>query len=608
MPILGIDLGTTNSLVGVVDSGFPILLADGDGQRLTPSVVYYPPVGESPLVGWPARRQRMVHPDRTVTSVKRLIGKRFDEVDPRRFAYPLGGRPGAPVEVAIPFAGHSGLAPEMVSAHILSHLKTLAETAMGVVCDRAIITVPAYFNDAQRNATKRAGEMAGLQVERIINEPTAAALSFGLHRSKEHLRVAVVDLGGGTFDVSILEMREGVFHVLATHGDTYLGGDDIDEAVADSLWHQFDGSRAPLSAQSPTLQTKFREEAEKAKKALSSATEVAIQMPFVEGDRHFECLLSRNALNQLARPIVNRMRKYCLQAMHDAGLTKEALDQVVLVGGSTRMPLVRTVISEIFEKEVNTSENPDESIAMGAVIQGGVLSGELRNVVLLDVTPLSLGIESFGGLMNVIIPRNSTIPLKAGEMFTNAVAMQESMLIRVLQGEREMAKDNWELGHLEIPFTPGPKGSARIGVQFHIDENGILQVLARDTATQRDTILEIQNTAVDVDDAKVEAMIAESVEYAFEDMSERQFTEAKLKSEELLPAVDQALGMVGDALSPGECESIRAAADAVKGALYRHDLAALKEANRILDDATQHLAALLMEKAMEEAMERRGLG
>jgi len=572
-PILGIDLGTTNSLVGVVDSGFPILLADEHGNRSTPSAVCVAQDG-SIAVGAVALRQRALHPTRTITSVKRLIGRRPGEAGWTP-PYSLSELHTSPVEV---------------SAEILKHLKAVAERALEQSVSQAVITVPAYFNDAQRNATKRAGELAGLEVLRILSEPTAAALAYGLDKLTEHQKIAVYDLGGGTFDISVLEMRDGTFQVLSTAGDTQLGGDDIDRLLA-----EFIAQKLNL----PSHDIRVLEAAESVKKRLS-----------VDEAASFNGLeITRADLEKIARPWVERTRIHCLRALSDAGVKSGELDEVILVGGSTRMPLVRDYVREIFGREPNTSQNPDEAIALGATIQAGILGGSLRQVLLLDVTPLSLGIETFGGLMNIIIPRNTTIPAKAGEMFTNAVANQDNMLIRILQGERELAKDNWELGRIEVPFPPGPKGSARVGVQFSIDADGILHVLARDTATNQDTTLEISGTAVDVADERVEQMIAESVDFAFEDMNERIWTEAKLKAEELLPAVNAALSQLGDEISAEEKAAVVSQADAVRVLLDAadHDAKALKAATQLLDDATQSLAVMLIDRAMEESLVRRGL-
>lgn len=572
-PILGIDLGTTNSLVGVVDSGFPILLADEHGNRSTPSAVCVAQDG-SIAVGAVALRQRALHPTRTITSVKRLIGRRPGEAGWTP-PYSLSELHTSPVEV---------------SAEILKHLKAVAERALEQSVSQAVITVPAYFNDAQRNATKRAGELAGLEVLRILSEPTAAALAYGLDKLTEHQKIAVYDLGGGTFDISVLEMRDGTFQVLSTAGDTQLGGDDIDRLLA-----EFIAQKLNL----PSHDIRVLEAAESVKKRLS-----------VDEAASFNGLeITRADLEKIARPWVERTRIHCLRALSDAGVKSGELDEVILVGGSTRMPLVRDYVREIFGREPNTSQNPDEAIALGATIQAGILGGSLRQVLLLDVTPLSLGIETFGGLMNIIIPRNTTIPAKAGEMFTNAVANQDNMLIRILQGERELAKDNCELGRIEVPFPPGPKGSARVGVQFSIDADGILHVLARDTATNQDTTLEISGTAVDVADERVEQMIAESVDFAFEDMNERIWTEAKLKAEELLPAVNAALSQLGDEISAEEKAAVVSQADAVRVLLDAadHDAKALKAATQLLDDATQSLAVMLIDRAMEESLVRRGL-
>jgi molecular chaperone DnaK len=590
--ILGIDLGTTNSAVGVVDSGFPILLANEDGRRITPSAVWLGKDGELE-VGVKALRRRALEPDRVVTSIKRLMGRRNEEID-AEFTVPLeGGSDGSPRIL--------GRTAEEISAELLREMKRIAEWRMGVEIRRAVITVPAYFHDAQRAATKRAGELAGLEVVRILNEPTAAALAYGLDKLAERARVAVYDLGGGTFDLSILEMQEGVFQVLATHGDTRLGGDDLDALILDRVLE-----KAQVKTTDHATRVRLMAEAERVKLALSEADEAIFRVPFYDGHHSLEETLTRAELEKLAAPWIGKTLRLCRQALADAALKPEDLDAVVVVGGSTRMPLVRRAVAELFGREPDITQHPDEAIALGATIQGGILAGTLRQVILLDVTPLSLGIETFGGLMNVLIPRNTTIPCKAGEMFTNAADGQAAMRVRVLQGEREMAKDNWELGSFDVEFPPSPKGQARVGVQFKIDENGILEALARDTHTGIDTVIEIGSAAVNVDDSAVEAMVSESIEFAFSDMAERIFTEARLKAEELLPAVEAVLSQ-GLALDEERGE-IEAAAAEVRHAMAAGAANSLKSAVQRLDAATEALAARLVEQAMDAALDRQMAG
>ena len=515
--IVGIDLGTTNSLIGAMDSGFPVLFADAEGHRLTPSAVYFPDQGDA-VVG----RVALAHRENVILSVKRSMGQ-------------SGGKP----------------SPEEVSALILKKLKADAERALGHPVDRAVITVPAYFNDAQRAATKRAGELAGFTVERLLAEPTAAALAYGLDRLGEKSKIVVYDLGGGTFDVSVLELSGGVFHVLSTNGDTRLGGDDLDAALA---------AECGIAI--------F--EAAELKKDPSSV---------------------RTSKSALA--IIERTRALCRRSLHDAGLEAKDIDEVIVVGGVTRMPLVREFVRDVFGREPNVSQHPDEAVALGAVIQAGILDGSVQNVTLLDVTPLSLGLETFGGLMNVLIPRNTTIPCKAGEMFTNAAANQASMRISVLQGEREMAKDNWRLGEFDLPFVPAPRGQARVGVQFELDANGLLHVLARDVATGLDTRVEIRS-AVEVSDEAVEKMLADSLEHAFEDMDDRQFAEACVKADEMLPAVDTALQLLE--VNPAEREVIEGLVKKVERAKEARSLQKLKSALNELDKETEPLAVRLIEK------------
>ena len=553
--IVGIDLGTTNSLIGAMESGFPVLFADPTGRRLTPSVVYFPQEGE-PVVGHEALR----YGEDAIFSIKRVMGRRVGEGDTDR---KIVGTRGERARVC---AGGRTVSPEDVSALILKKLKGDAERALGCVVERAVITVPAYFNDAQRAATKRAGELAGFTVERLLAEPTAAALAYGLDRLADKAKVAVYDLGGGTFDVSVLEMNGGVFQVLATNGDTKLGGDDLDAAIAARL-----GST--------------RAEAETIKRRLSEPEDC-------------DSPISKSVFESICRPIIERTRKHCLRSLQDAGLKPEDLDEVILAGGATRMPLVRDFVRAVFGREPNTSQHPDEVVALGAAIQAGILDGAVQNVTLLDVTPLSLGIETFGGLMNVLIPRNTTIPCKAGEMFTNAAANQVLMRIAVLQGEREMARDNWKLGEFEIPFAPAARGQARVGVQFEIDADGLLSVLARDTATGRDTKVKMQS-AVEVSDEAVEKMLSDSLDHAFEDMDERAFTEACLKADEMLPAVEMALQRLGGEVAPQEREKISRLVRQVLEAKEMRSLSNLKTALNDLDKLTEPLAARLVEGIMQ---------
>lgn len=588
--IFGIDLGTTNSLIGTFEGGFPILLANEENSRLTPSAVYYPPDG-APVVGATALRQRVLHPERTFTSVKRLIGRRAAEVAQEEFSHPLGVEPGGMVRCRV---DEKLLAPEEISAQVLAQLRADAERHYGPRDFRAVITVPAYFHDGQRAATKRAGELAGWKVERILNEPTAAALTYGLDRRDKPCRFAVFDFGGGTFDLSVLEVKDGLFEVLSTHGDTRLGGDDINRTLLDYLlqrWH--------LPHPDPLLRARLDELAESVKLCLSQDDQTEVALPFHDEKNVDPFVLTRTEFEELIAPVLHRLREPCLRALHDAHIEPAALDQVILVGGSTRLPAVRRLASEIFGREPDTTQHPDEAIAIGATIQGALLEGQIQQMGLLDVTPLSLGIETYGGLMNVIIPRNSTIPCQAGEMFTNASASQTSMAIRILQGERELAKDNWLLGGFSLAFPPAPRGQARVGVQFSIDANGILQVLARDTTTGAERIVEL-NAAVRVGEDRVEEMIAASVDNAFEDMNARIFTEASIKAQELLGAVGVALEQLADVLAPEETARIHEAVTRVRMALDAHQSRPLKEAVELLDDLTAPLADRLLEKLLSQ--------
>jgi molecular chaperone DnaK len=641
--IIGIDLGTTNSLVATVDSGIPLVIADPEGRRLTPSVVHYPGGGTPPVVGNAANRARVLKPMDTVYSVKRFMGRRVTELERGEMlvTYHVNGTGKGPVTLDIQGTQY---APEEVSAEVLKKLKADAEAWFKEPVTRAVITVPAYFNDAQRNATTRAGELAGFTVERIINEPTAAALAYGLDKLKEHSRIAVYDLGGGTFDLSILELNGGVFQVLSTNGNTRLGGDDLDRRVVDFLAQQIRKAAGPdLTQYSESgerlraleILSRIREAAEAAKIKLSTETEVEIPLPFLTPEFSFSYKLTRKELEDLTRDIIERTRPHCIRSLADAKLEAKDLDQVILVGGQTRMPLVRRFVSDLFGcvefeearggirlgteyhrpagPQLNTSQNPDEVVALGAAIQAEILAGGFKNVLLLDVTPLSLGIETFGGLMNVIIPRNSTIPLKAGEMFTTAVDNQRSMLIHVLQGERERAKDNWSLGKFTLGFESAPRGVPRVGVQFEIDANGILHVLARDTKTGKEKVVEMKSV-VDVEDTAVQQMVEESVEHAFEDLAARRWVEAKLKAEQLMAATRKALDDCAAEMDEGYRDRVRAALATVQRELGSEqantgggDTKQLQAACAALDETTKPLAEVVMDRAMEALLRKRGV-
>ncbi len=597
--VIGIDLGTTNSCVAVMEAGKPKVIENAEGARTTPSIVAFGKDGER-LVGQPAKRQAVTNGDNTIFAVKRLIGRRFDDPitkkDTELVPYTISKGPNGDAWVK---AGGEDYSPSQISAFILQKMKETAESYLGETVSQAVITVPAYFNDAQRQATKDAGKIAGLEVLRIINEPTAAALAYGLEKT-DGKTIAVYDLGGGTFDISILEIGDGVFEVKATNGDTFLGGEDFDTLLVQYFADEFKKAEGIDLTKDKLALQRLKEAAEKAKIELSSAQTTEVNLPFITADangpKHLVKSLSRAELERLVDGLITRTLEPCRKAMADAGVKAAQIDEVVLVGGMTRMPKVRQIVKEFFGKEPHTGVNPDEVVAIGAAIQAGVLQGDVKDVLLLDVTPLSLGIETLGGVFTRMIDRNTTIPTKKSQVYSTADDNQQAVTIRVFQGEREMAADNKMLGQFDlVGIPPAPRGVPQIEVIFDIDANGLVNVSAKDKGTGKEQQIRIQASG-GLSDADIDQMVRDAEQFAEEDKKRRAGAEAKNNAESLVHTTERQLAENGDKVDESLKAEIQAAIDETKSAIEGGEPDAMNEKSQALAQVAMKLGQAIYEK------------
>ena len=599
--VIGIDLGTTNSVVAVMEGDEPIVIPNQEGSRVTPSVVAFAKDGEV-LVGQVAKRQATTNPENTIFSIKRFMGRRYDEVQEEIALVPYKVVRAPNGDVRIEIQGRMYSPPE-ISARILGKLKEAAEAYLGGKVTQAIITVPAYFNDSQRQATKDAGQIAGLEVLRIINEPTAASLAYGLDKKKDE-QIAVYDLGGGTFDISVLEIGEGVFEVKATNGDTHLGGDNFDQRIVDWIAEEFKREHGIDLRNDRMALQRLREAAEKAKIELSSTVQTQINLPFITADatgpKHLVMTLTRAKLEALVADLIDRTIEPCRRVMKDANVSTTDIDEVVLVGGQTRMPKVQEVVKQFFGREPHKGVNPDEVVAIGAAIQGGILAGDVKGVVLLDVTPLSLGVETLGGVTTVLIPRNTTIPIKKNEMFSTAADNQSSVDIHVVQGERPLARDNRTLGRFQlVGIPPAPRGVPQIEVTFDIDANGILTTSAKDTTTGKQQQITITASS-GLSKEEVSRMVGEAESHASDDARRRQEIELRNETDALVYSVQRSLAEEGAKLSAEERSNIERALNDTRAALSGSDLDRIKQAQEALRRASSTLEQARTRTAQEQ--------